>query len=104
MARAALLQASPDALHSDREPRMPQPLFEAAIVPRRPDRQDAAVGERRAYGRQSFVAVQARVVPGGECFRAVVDVEEHGIEPPPARAQRRRDIADFDLYAPVLQW
>ena len=103
MPGTAFLQAAADALHLDGEAGVTQALLELAILPRRPDRQHAAFSERRPRRCNPAVIVQAGVVGCREGGGTVVDVEEHRVEAPPARAQGGSDVADFDPDAFVFQ-
>src|SRR4029453_719617 len=96
VARAAALQAAAHALDFDLEPAVSQALFEPAVVPGRPDREDAADLERCARRRQPAVGIQTIVAGRTERRGTVVDVEQHRVEAIAARAENRADVADLD--------
>ena len=62
VARSAALQTAAHALDLDVESPVAQTLLEPAIVPRRPDREDAARLERRARRRQPAIGVEPGIV------------------------------------------
>src|SRR5260221_5464027 len=103
MTRTALLQAGAHALDLDAESGVPQALLELAIVPRRPDRENPAGPERRASRGESRVVVEAGVSRCGERVRAVVHVEQNGVERVDARPEHDRDVPRVDTHPPILQ-
>src|SRR5258708_39788111 len=64
--RAAFFQAAPHTLHLDAESGVPQALLEPSVVPRRPDRENPAVSERRASRGEPRVVVEPGVPRRGE--------------------------------------
>ena len=100
---AALFQATADALHLDGEPAIAQALLEFSILSGGPDGQHPAHLESRASGGESPVVVEPGVVRCGKRRRAVVHVEEHGIEPAGARTERDSDVTHLDPHSLILQ-
>src|SRR5271168_4180605 len=103
MARPALFQAATHALHLDVEPAPPQALLEFSILSRRPERQHPIHPERRVRRGYSAVVIKPSVSRVRKGARAVVHVEQHGIEFSEARTERDRDVTDFHPNALILQ-
>lgn len=103
VAGTALLQAGSHTFNLDAEPGVPETLLELPIVPGRPHGDHTIRLERVARGGDTPVVVQPSIVRLGERCRAIVDVEQHGIEASSARAQYVSDVTHFDPHAPVLQ-
>ena len=96
VSRAALLEAASYALGLDGEAVVAEAVLEFLIVPGGPDREDAVGAQRGARGGQAGVCVERRVARLGKGDRAVVDVEQHGVEVGARLAQDHRDVAALD--------
>lgn len=99
----ALLQARSHPLNFDCESGVSETLLEFPIVPCRPHGDHTIWLERVARGGNTPVAVQSGIVRLGERCRAIVDVEQHGVEAVSARAEHVSDVTHFDPHASVFQ-
>src|ERR1700735_1053233 len=99
--RPSSLQTPAHAVRLDEKAVIPQPVLELHVVSRRPDRVDAVLAEGRSCVGEARVAVESAVAGLGERRRAVVDVEEGGVEAMGAIAEGGRDVTELDPYAAV---
>ena len=100
---AALFPAGAHARALDVEALAAQPAREAVIIPGRPYRQHSARRQRGVRSRQPRRAVETAVQAGGERSRAVVHVEQDGVEAARVGAQREADVLDGDAHPRVAQ-
>jgi hypothetical protein len=103
VAGTALFQASADVLYLDGEPAMAQALLEFFVLSGGPDGQHAVALESGEGGGDSAVVVEAGIVRAGEGGRAIVYVEEHGVELAAPRSECDGDVVDLDLHARIYQ-
>src|SRR5271154_2131644 len=95
VARPALFQAAAHALHLHVESASAQSLLEFSILTRRPNRQHAIHLERRAGRGDSVLVIEPVVARVGKCARAVVHVEQYGVELPRTRTKRDADVRNL---------
>ena len=102
VAGTALFQAAAHLLDLDVELAMAQALLEFSILMGRPDGQHPVFLESRAGGGYSTIVIELGVVRGGKCGRAVVHIEQHGVEPVRVRSERDRNVIHFDAHTRIL--
>ncbi len=73
-------QVATHALHLDVESALAQALLEFSIFLCRPDSQHTLHLKSRAGGGYSPGVIEAGVVRGGKCGRAVVHVQQHDVK------------------------
>src|SRR5271170_4636848 len=103
VAGAGAIQAAADAFDFDVEAAVAQTLLEFAIFAGRPDRQHAINFESGEGGGDAAIVIKAGVVRAAERGRAVVHVEQHGVEVAGARTESDGDVVAFDAHAGIIE-
>src|SRR5213082_2382285 len=103
VARSTFLQACAHGPGLDGKSAVPHAVLESAIGRGGPDRKHTARLERGVRTGQTSIVVNGGIAHLGKRAGAVVDIEQHRIEPGWAGSQRGGDVADLDGYAPILE-
>ena len=103
MVRTPLFQPPTHAPHLYLESALAQALLELSVLSGRPDSQHPLHLERRVDSGNSAVVIKPCVVRGGHCRRAVVHIQQHGIELAKARTEYRPNVSCLHSHALVLQ-
>jgi hypothetical protein len=101
VARPALAQAGAHPRHFHEKSVEAETLFELPVFPRRPDGKRSAGTECRKGRGNAGIVVESCVVGGCERRRAVVRIQEHGVEATGVRAQRKTHIRSLDPDARI---